>query len=90
MRTRCLATRRACGDPRTVQHWKPRLRNANKVSNALKGVFARLLRKEYDTQVRRYLWGGHFWYGSYFTRSCGGAPMTVVQQYIERHKRPVG
>ncbi|MEV6028564.1 transposase [Streptomyces sp. NPDC052036] len=24
--------------------------------------------------VRRYLWGGHFWSDSYFAGSCGGAP----------------
>ncbi|MGW5434913.1 transposase, partial [Streptomyces sp. NPDC004059] len=34
--------------------------------------------------------GGHFWSGSYFAGSCGGAPLTVVQQYIERQQRPVG
>lgn len=42
------------------------------------------LRQEYDTHVRRYLWGGHFWSGS-----CGGAPLTVVRQYIENQQRPV-
>ncbi|MEU8726740.1 transposase, partial [Streptomyces antimycoticus] len=49
-----------------------------------------LLRKEYDAHVRRHLWGGHFWSGSYFAGSCGGAPLTVVKQYIENQKRPVG
>ncbi|MBO8189353.1 transposase [Streptomyces spirodelae] len=53
-------------------------------------VSARLLRKEYDAHVRRYLWGGHFWSGSYCAASCGGAPLTVVQQYIDNQKRPVG
>ncbi len=57
--------------------------------NSLKGVSARLLRKDYDAHVRRYLWGGHFWSGSYFAGSCGGATLTVVQQYIERQQRPV-
>ncbi|MGW6483080.1 IS200/IS605 family transposase [Streptomyces sp. NPDC055059] len=28
--------------------------------------------------------------GSYFAGSCGGAPLTVVRQYIENQKRPVG
>ncbi|WP_425508505.1 IS200/IS605 family transposase [Streptomyces roseirectus] len=48
--------------------------------NSLKGVSARLPRKEYDTHVRRYLWGGHFWSSSYFAGSCGGEPLTVVQR----------
>ncbi|MET7519737.1 transposase, partial [Streptomyces sp. NPDC005480] len=54
-----------------------------------KGVSSRYLRKEYDAHVRRYLWGGHFWSGSYFAGSCGGAPLTVVRQYIENQQRPV-
>ncbi|MFC5904230.1 transposase [Streptomyces zhihengii] len=40
------------------------------------------------SHVGRYLWGGHFWSGSYFTGSCGGAPLTVLNQYIENQKRP--
>jgi putative transposase len=43
--------------------------------------------------VRRHLREGHFWSGSYFAGSyfagsCGGAPLTVVKQYIENQKRP--
>ncbi|MFG2585733.1 transposase [Streptomyces solisilvae] len=49
---------------------------------------SRLLRKVYDAHVRRYLWGGHFWSGSYFAGSCRGAPPTVVPQYIENSPRP--
>ncbi|MGW8989711.1 IS200/IS605 family transposase [Streptomyces zhihengii] len=61
----------------------------SKLVNSLKGVSARMLRKEYDSHVRRYLWGGRFWSGSYFAGSCGGAPLTVVAQYIENQKRPI-
>ena len=43
---------------------------------------------EHD-HVREYLWGGHFWSGSYFAGSVGGAPLTVLKQYIEQQKRPV-
>jgi hypothetical protein len=55
----------------------------SKLVNSLKGVSARLLRKGYDAHVRRYLWGGHFWSGSYFAGSCDGAPLTDVKQYRE-------
>ncbi|MFF0226766.1 transposase [Streptomyces sp. NPDC004629] len=55
----------------------------------LKGVSFRYLRQEYSSRVRRFLWGGHFWSGSYFAESCGGAPLTVVKQYIENQRRPV-
>ncbi|MER6996794.1 IS200/IS605 family transposase [Streptomyces sp. NPDC000410] len=61
----------------------------SKLVNSLKGVSARLLRKEYDTHVRRYLWGGRFWSGSYFAGSCAGAPPAAVRQYIEQQQRPV-
>lgn len=54
----------------------------SKLVNSLKGVSARLLHKEYDAHVSRYLWGGHFWSGSYFAGSRGGAPLTVVQQSV--------
>ncbi|WUJ12736.1 IS200/IS605 family transposase [Streptomyces sp. NBC_00390] len=50
-----------------------------KLVNSLEGVSSRYLRKEYDTHVHRYLWGGHFRSGSHFAASCGGAPLTVVR-----------
>lgn len=56
---------------------------------SLKGVSSRRLRQEYDSHVRRYLWGGHFWSDSYFAGSRGGAPLTVVKQHIENQQRPV-
>lgn len=68
-------------------HYPPK-GQLSKLVNSLKGVSARMLRKEYDADVWRYLWGGHFWPGSYFAGSCGGAPLTVVRQYIESQKRP--
>ncbi len=61
----------------------------SKLLNSLKGVSSRRLRQECDSHVRRYLWGGHFWSGSHFAGSCGGAPLTVVKQYIENQKRPI-
>lgn len=62
----------------------------SKLVNSLKRVSARMLREECDAHVRRYLWGGHFWSGSYFAGSCDGAPLTEVKQYIENQKRPAG
>lgn len=60
----------------------------SKLVNNLKGVSSRRLRQEYDSHVRRYLWGGPFWSGSHFAGSCGGAPLTVVPQYIDNQQRP--
>ncbi|MGP3981444.1 IS200/IS605 family transposase [Streptomyces sp. KR80] len=69
-------------------HYPPKVQ-LSKLVNSLKGVSARLLRKEYDAHVRHYLWGGRLWSGSYFAGSCGGPPSTVVRQYIENQQRPV-
>jgi putative transposase len=31
---------------------------------------------------------GHLWSPSYFAASCGGAPLSIIRQYIEQQKRP--
>ncbi|RBQ21412.1 IS200/IS605 family transposase [Spongiactinospora rosea] len=69
-------------------HYPPKVA-LSKLVNSLKGVSARMLRKEFGTHVRKYLWGEHFWSGSYFAGSVGGAPLTVVKQYIEQQNQPV-
>lgn len=69
-------------------HYPPKVA-LSKLVNSLKGVSARMLRKEFSAHVREYLWGDHFWSGSYFAGSVGGAPLTVLTQYIEQQNRPV-
>ncbi|MFI7632615.1 transposase [Nonomuraea sp. NPDC049400] len=32
---------------------------------------------------------GYFWPPSYFAASCGGAPLSIISQYIEQQRRPV-
>jgi putative transposase len=54
--------------------------------NSLKGVSARRLRAENLPEVTRKLCGAHFWSPSYCAVSCGGAPLAVVKQYIERQR----
>ncbi|MEU9891257.1 IS200/IS605 family transposase [Sphaerisporangium sp. NPDC051011] len=61
----------------------------SKLVNSLKGVFARMLRKEFGAHVREHLQGDHSWSGSYFAGQVGGAPPTVLKQYIEQQQRPV-
>ncbi|MGW1753912.1 IS200/IS605 family transposase [Streptomyces mirabilis] len=68
-------------------HYPPKVQ-LSKLVNSLKGVSSRRLRQEYDSHVRKYLWGGHFWSGSYFAGSCDGAPLTAVRQYIDNQQRP--
>lgn len=55
--------------------------------NSLKGVSSRLLRKERKDLERRY-WKGALWSPSYFAASCGGAPISIIRQYIEQQATP--
>ena len=74
------------GHVHLLVHYPPKVQ-LSKLVNSLKGVSARLLRKEYDSHIRRYLWSGN-WSGSYFAGKCGEAPLTAVKHYIENQKRP--
>ena len=56
--------------------------------NSLKGASARRLRSEYTGKVNRAQVNGHFWSPSYFAASCGGAPLSIIRQYIEQQRRP--
>ena len=54
--------------------------------NSLKGVSSRMIRKKNDPGIRAKLWGGALWSPSYFAASCGGAPIGIIRQYIERQQ----
>jgi len=60
----------------------------SRLINSLKGVSSRMLRKEFPTHVSRYLWGGHFWSRSYFVGTAGGAPLSIIRQYVESQRTP--
>lgn len=60
-----------------------------KLVNSLKGVSSSRLRQEFPHLVRHH-WRAHkLWSGSYFAGTVGGAPLSVVKQYIEQQNRPV-
>ena len=56
--------------------------------NSLKGVSSRLIRKKHYPSIRKKLWGGALWSPSYFAGSCGGAPISIIRQYIEQQQTP--
>lgn len=56
----------------------------SKLVNSLKGVSSRRLRQRYRVRTHR----GHLWSPSYFAASCGGAPLSIIQQYVEQQRRP--
>jgi putative transposase len=66
--------------------YPPKVAVSNLV-NSLKGVSSRLLRKERPDIQKRY-WKGVLWSPSYFAASCGGAPISIVRQYIEQQQTP--
>lgn len=68
-------------------HYPPKVA-VSALVNSLKGVSARMLRSEYTARVNRASINGHFWSPSYFAASCGGAPLSIIRQYIEQQQRP--
>jgi putative transposase len=76
------------GHVHLLVHYPPKVA-LSKLVNSLKGVSARMLRKEFGDHVRDHQSGDRFWSGSYFAGSVGGPPLTVVKQYIEQQNRPV-
>ena len=62
--------------------------SVSKLVNSLKGVSARLLRKKGYPTIVKYLWGRNLWSPSYFAGSCGGAPISIIRQYIEGQNTP--
>lgn len=60
----------------------------SKLVNSLKGVSSRLLRAEFKHHIEKYYWKGVLWSPSYFSGSCGGAPIDIIRKYIEEQKTP--
>ena len=60
----------------------------SKLTNSLKGVSSRLIRKKNLPEVRSKLWGKHFWSPSYYAGSCGGITIEQVRKYIENQNTP--
>ncbi|MDD3581616.1 MAG: IS200/IS605 family transposase [Desulfobacca sp.] len=67
-------------------HYPPKVA-ISKLVNSLKGVSSRHLRRRFP-ELERHYWKGMLWSPSYFAGSCGGAPISVIKQYIEYQKTP--
>ena len=68
-------------------HYPPKLA-LSKLVNSLKGVSSRYLRKEFQKELKKYYWKGVLWSPSYFAGSCGGAPLKIVREYIQKQNTP--
>ncbi len=60
----------------------------SRLVNSLKGVSSRLIRQKRYPSVQKRLWGDSLWSPSYFAGSCGGAPISIIRQYIEQQNSP--
>ena len=57
--------------------------------NNLKTVTSRLIRKEFSDHLKNFYWKKPvFWSRTYCILTCGGAPLSVIKQYIEQQKTP--
>lgn len=62
--------------------------SVSRLVNSLKGVSSRLIRKKRYACIKDKLWAGALWSPSYFAASCGGAPISIIKQYIEQQDTP--
>lgn len=51
----------------------------------LKGISGKILLKEYP-ELKKFLWKGHLWNGSYFCETIGSTSEENILKYIERQK----
>ncbi len=58
----------------------------SKLVNSLKGVSSRRLRVLHPEIAKRY-YQGVLWSSSYFAASCGGAPLSIMRQYVEHQRQ---
>ena len=56
--------------------------------HSLKGTKSLLIRKKNYPTIRQKLWGKALLSPSYFAGSCGGAPISIIKQYIEQQNTP--
>jgi putative transposase len=56
--------------------------------NSLKGVSSYVLRRQLP-RIARCHWKNVLWSPSYFAASCGGAPLDIIQRYIEQQATPL-
>lgn len=68
-------------------HYPPKI-SISSLVNSLKGVSSRMIRKKNYPSIAKKLWGGALWSPSYFAASCGGAPITIIKQYIQQQNTP--
>ena len=87
LRDRTRRVRRRTNHVHLLVNFPPKVA-LSRLVNSLKGVSSRRLRWEFPELARHYYRANKLWSGSYFARSVGGAPVSVLRQYIEQQNRP--
>lgn len=60
----------------------------SKFINNLKTVSSRLIRKEFDAELKQYYWKPVLWTRAYCLLTTGGATIDVIREYIKNQERP--
>ena len=60
----------------------------SKFINNLKTVTSRLIRKEFANHMKKYYWKPVLWTKAYCLITSGGAPISILKQYIQNQERP--
>ena len=60
----------------------------SKFINNLKTVSSRLIRKEFEEELKPYYWKPVLWTRAYCLFTTGGATIDVIREYIKNQERP--
>ena len=60
----------------------------SKFINNLKTVSSRLIRKEFEEELKPYYWKPVLWTRAYCLLTTGGATIDVIREYIKNQERP--
>ena len=60
----------------------------SKFINNLKTVTSRLIRKEFRQHLSNYYWKPVLWTRAYCLISAGGAPLSIIKEYIQKQEKP--
>ena len=64
----------------------PNLKLSDLVNN-LKTASSRRIRRKHKARVSKFYWKPVFWHRSYCLISAGGAPLSILKQYIEQQNQ---
>jgi putative transposase len=57
--------------------------NISELIGNLKSISSRHLRKEYATEIKKYLWKDAFWNRAYYVGSLGKTPLETIKRYVQ-------